>query len=378
VKAAAVVVRQDVPSPCFARFAGAAWLVCVVVVGLCAPARALIFGEPCGARVPLATAVVVDLTSVHEGSDRRIVSALCTGMFVRPDVVLTAAHCLDPRGIVLDEEVVSLAFAVSFLDDLRALDELPSDAVVASSTFVLPGFSFDELLGARGTSNDLDDAALLFFASPVVDVDAAFPFVDDTGLDRAGLAVLTAGYGATNPNLIDATRGTRTCGDAFFESVAPFEQQVGAGTGSLRACNGDSGGPLLKNLEGANGGGQVVVGVHSHVLNESVCDAPSVSQRVAPVFLELDQAARDACTNGARTACDPPGLLVRPIPIEDAGVVVDVDAGFSDAGFADAGIGDAGNDDDERVPRTGCAGCGSAALLLALPLLRRRRRQPCR
>ena len=342
-------------------------LLLVAVLSL--PARALIFGEPCGERLPLVVAVVIDVTSINEGAPRRLVAAHCTGLVVAPDVVLTAAHCVDARPVVADEDVVALSFSVSFQDDLRGLTALPVDAVAADDVFVLPGYSFEQSSLARGIDNDLQDAALLFFSAPLTAVDADFAFVDDVGLDRAGLALVTAGYGATDPAFIDATRGQRTCGDAFFAAVSAFEQQVGAGTGSLRGCNGDSGGPLLATVDGD----VVVTGLHSHALNEEGCDAPSVSVRLAPLFPALDAAARAACDDGIRSACDPPGLPTRPPLITDAGF--EADAGLDDAG-PDAGTGDrdAGFDDDDDPSRPGCSGCAPALMLVAVPLSRRRRR----
>ncbi|WP_434384561.1 S1 family peptidase [Melittangium boletus] len=180
---------------------------------------------------------------------------LCSGALVAPDVVLTAAHCLEVFGPGGAYEV--------FLGE-----RLPEDSG-AQGRFVRVARAVRH--PAYVPATHAWDVALLRLASPVDVPPLALAAPEDEGLMPGGLARVV-GFGATkDPTLAG---GTRRQGDLRVTQVdaASFR----AGPAPAMSCVGDSGGPVLaRDARGQ----EVLVGIT--VSGDFACQREAVQVRVA-------------------------------------------------------------------------------------------------
>ena len=165
-------------------------------------------------------------------------NSFCSGSLIAPDVVLTAAHCVD------DLEGVELAIATGV-----AVEDAPVDVVPALGVTIHPTW-----VGSVGVGRD---AAVVRLSRPPSD--PLLASLNDAALHEGwvGTAVDLVGYGVTRdegndggtqrhaPSLISAVDG---------DLVSYFDDQH-------QICFGDSGGPTFLEV----GGGRVQVGIHSFI-----------------------------------------------------------------------------------------------------------------
>ncbi len=211
----------------------AAALACSLM--LCPPAAAMVGGAP----------AVQGGVSLHEVMVLSGRGNLCTGIVLAQDLVLTAAHCIDPE----------LAYKLYELDAARK----PTFRDVAK-VVVHPQFSKQTFAANRATA----DVALLKLAEPLP---AKFsPATLATPRPRVALGekFIVAGYGVTvrgDNNTAGVLRhatlaATGVPGNIQLRLYDPATKGEMPGLG---ACTGDSGGPVYEN----RGGQFVVYGVVS-------------------------------------------------------------------------------------------------------------------
>lgn len=160
----------------------------------------------------------------------------CTGTLIRPDVVITAAHCLPPN----------VPFNYTSIDVFFGTDvNGPGEFAPVASGWTHPGWNDNEFLY---------DIGLVRLAQPVAV--APVPFrTDFMGNDMVGTQVRITGFGITQNGANDSglKRVATTEVSSVYQGV--FDMAI-APSGT---CSGDSGGPAFI----MNNGVEELAGIHS-------------------------------------------------------------------------------------------------------------------
>jgi hypothetical protein len=171
----------------------------------------------------------------------------CTGTLIRPDVVLTAGHCVEPKfiggeipGFTLDNDTVSAPPTVVLGD--HAVQHPMFDINVE----MVPGLQ------------QFWDVGLLFLAEPITSVEPmTMATPTEAGAFAANQDLAIVGYGRTSDATFDS--GVKYDAIASLISWNDSEIQIGNGNDSPQNCNGDSGGPAIADF----GDGPRLVGIVS-------------------------------------------------------------------------------------------------------------------
>ena len=204
----------------------------------------------------------VVLIVMRSSPTSRDVRVACTGTVVSPHIVLTAAHCVDPR--VAGKGQYGVFVGDNINDDAQAAD--PKRFFTAKATHFDP--VFDPANQPPEGGNDLG----------VVETAAALPVTPlpmnraPLGMEVVGTKVRVLGAGLTSPD-------ADVSGQLFEFStlVTGVDAEHLLFDDPQRSlCNGDSGGPSLVMKDGR----EVIVGVHSFVSHATSCTGVGYDQRL--------------------------------------------------------------------------------------------------
>jgi MYXO-CTERM domain-containing protein len=271
--------------------------------------------------------------------------ASCTGTLIRPDVVLTAAHCVEEA--FLGSEIPGFTLAN---------DTLSSPPVVVAGLRYVQHPQFDINVDPGAGVAQFYDIGLLWLAQPITSTDPmliATPAEANAGLVD-GLDLQLVGYGRTSNETNDF--GIKYDAIADLVDFNESELQISPGGGAPQNCHGDSGGPAIVDF----GAGQRVIGVVSRsAAAKNDCDDGGIDTRPDYYLQWIEDEINAACEGGACPDAGVPDAMPAP------------DAGSPDAGDPGA------EGDDSGCCSTGKGGGEAGALLLgALVLGSLRRRRP--
>lgn len=222
---------------------------------------------------------------------------LCTGTLIAPDVVLSAAHCVEPGG-----NGSTVRYYFSLAEDVALAGQHPSD--IPGPTYEVreavahPAYAV-VLQDGLARANDV---SLLFLSDPVPGVTPSQLLAEDEASLQAGTVVSIVGYGLDGPPRARRPGhrlGIKRDALSMINEIGTYEMQVGDRAPVPQKCLGDSGGPTYV----VTPEGERLAGVTSRAYDRSGCMRGGVDTLIAPLRPWLLQTLAAACADGRRVAC---------------------------------------------------------------------------
>lgn len=239
-------------------------------------------------------------------------AVVCSSTLIAPDVVLLAAHCVDPRALAAYGYTGGSQYW-STEPDLAIYDgsgdpALPDDAVLVRVSVFHEQFDLNRMEKRTALNYDI---ALAFLDEALEGQPlGVLPTDEEAEALTTGAEVAIVGWGQTSQG---GPAGVKHWGESVVGAVSDYEFQVGPAQDDVRQCHGDSGGPTFLAVETGSSNKERVVGVTSHSWDATDCASVGGVETRVDYYLDwIEDQMSDACADGTRTWCDEPGILPPP------------------------------------------------------------------
>lgn len=285
---------------------------------------------------PMTGGMLMDahITFGSQGGDIRLF--LCSSTLIAPDVVLIAAHCVDPESLnasftynqgttTVNDMYWTRQADLTDYDGSNPNEALPDDVVHVREAVFHEDFSIFALQTGLSENHDI---ALLFLDEPVEDVPYAYlPSPDEAEQIEEGLEVEVVGWGQQI-----ATSGTQTppagsiqikqMGSSVISQVSDYEIKIGEVQSDVRKCHGDSGGPTFLNVDTEATIAMRQIGITSHAYDQTDCnETGGVDTRVDHYRDWIEDQLKTRCEDGSRVWCVEKGIPLLPFDEDEDGII---------------------------------------------------------